>query len=218
MPCLLLAQDPFKGLHVVRASGEATVSAKPDRAQVSVGVITEANTAEKASQQNASQTSDVLKMLKDLVGSAGEIKTTGYSIGPEYQFSSGNPPKISGYHANNTVLVTVSDLSFVGKIIDAAVKSGANDLTISFLLKSDDTIRAEALREAAKKARANAEAIAYGLDLHVVRVLQAETTNVTPIRPIMLQAGAMAKAATPTPIEAGTLDVHASVTVTVEVQ
>lgn len=206
---------------MVRATGEATITVKPDRAQITVGVLTQAASAEAAAAKNASETSDVLNELKQALGGGGEIKTRGYSIGPDYEYSTGNPPKISGYHASNSVLVTVNDLTLVAKIIDAATKSGANQVNgISFSLRDDEAVRAQALTEAARKARANGEAIAKGLDLHVVRVLQAETTEVSPVRPLVFQAGVVraAKAQVATPIESGTLDIHASVTVTLEVQ
>ncbi len=218
LPCVMLGQEATKLAHVVRATGEATVTVKPDRAQISVGVVTQAATAEAASLQNANQTSEVLKELKQALGGGGEIKTSGYSIGADYQYSTGKPPKIAGYHANNSVLVIVNDLSLVGKIIDAATQSGANNVNgISFSLRDDEGVRAQALAEAAKKARANAEAIARGLDLRVVRVLQAETTEVSPVRPLVFNAQ-MGKGQVTTPIESGTLDVHANVTVTLEVQ
>ncbi len=218
LPWVMFGQDATKLAHVVRATGEATVSAKPDRAEISVGVLTHAPTAEAASAQNASQTSEVLKQLKQVLGARGEIKTSGYSIGADYQYASGKPPKIAGYHANNSVLVTVNDLFLVGKIIDAATGSGANNVNgISFSLRDDEVVRAQALTEAARKARANAEAIARGLDLHVIRVLRAEATEASPIRPLVFKAE-MAMAQASTPIESGTLDIHATVTVTLEVQ
>jgi uncharacterized protein len=216
------AQDRMGRVHSIRASGEATIRAKPDRAQISIGVVTQAPTAQAASAQNATQTSAVLDALKRALGASGEIKTSGYSISPQYQYANGRPPKITGYQASNSVLTSVNDLSLTGKVIDAANEAGANDITgISFSLRDDNAIRAEALAEAARKARSAAEAIAKALDVRITAVLDADTTEAPVVRPMnkaFAMAGTMPEARAPTPIEPGDLDVRASVTVTFEVQ
>jgi uncharacterized protein len=213
----VLAQNPSK-VHFVRASAEATVVAKPDRAEISVGVLTQAPTAQSASEQNARQSSQVLDAIRQALSKGGELKTTGYSISPEYQYANNRPIKITGYQANNTVLVTVNDLSLLGKVIDAATGSGANNINgVSFSLRDEEAVRSQALADAAVKARVNAEAMARALNLKVVSVLDAETTVTPIVRPLTRAAFAMAKEA-PTPVEPGNLDIHASVTVTLEVQ
>ncbi len=223
LPLVSVAQsdDISKPLHVVRASGEATVTAKPDCAQISIGVVTEAATAQLASSQNATQTSQVMDALKRALGSRGDMKTAGYSISPVYQYVNGKPPKLTGYKAENTVHVTLDDLSLVGQIIDASANAGANAVNgITFSLRNDESIRAQALAEAATKARASAEAIARALSLQVVGVLQAESPEASAIHPLFAPyagSAGLAKAA-PTPIETGTLDIQASVVVTLEVR
>jgi uncharacterized protein len=222
--CLLFssfigAQVPER-VHFVRASGDATVTAKPDRAEITIGVTTRANTAAEASARNASQSTEVLKAMETALGSAGKVKTTGFSINAQYDYSNNHAPKLTGYECSNTVLVTVDDLSRVGKVIDAATASGANNINgIAFTLRDDSGPRAEALAAAAVKARANAEAIAKALNLRVGAVLQAqpeETPNV--VRPAFaMRAMSVSAAPAPTPIEAGDLTIHAAVTVTLEV-
>lgn len=222
LPGLLLAQDTAKLAHVVRASGEATVTAKPDRAEVSVAVTNQARKAEAASAQNAAQSTRVIAALKQSIGTSGDIKTTGYSIVPEYNNpTGGGSPTITGYRATNTVLVTVNDLSLLGKIVDAASGAGANDISgIVFTLRDDASVRAQALAQAAEKARANAEAIARALNLHVTGVFQAESSEAPIVRPLFAETKAMARMAAPTqtPIETGTIDIRASVVVTLQVQ
>jgi uncharacterized protein len=216
------AQDTAKLAHTVRASGEATVAAKPDRAQITIAVLTQASTAQAASAKNATQTTQVLDAVKRTLGVNGQVTTTGYSISPDYQYSrDGSPAKVIGYNATNTVLVTVDDLSLVGKIIDSATSAGANNITnIAFMLRNDEAVRAQALAEAAGKARTSAEAIAKALNLRVVGIMNAEATEAPTVRPMFAQARATAQvnAGAPTPIETGTLDIHAGVIVSLQVQ
>ncbi len=217
LPCTIVAQE-MPNAHMVRASGEATVSAKPDQVQISIGVVTDAPQAEAAAAQNASQTSAVLNATKSSIAGHGEVKTTGYSISPQYDYSQGHAPRLTGYQARNTVQVTLDDLSMTGKVIDSATGAGANNVEgISFSLRDDSAVRVQALAEAAKKARANGEAIAAALGLDVVGVLRADTEQAPIVRP---EPGIMmaVKARAPTPIEAGTLDIHATVIVTLQVQ
>lgn len=212
------AQDLSK-VHFVRASGEATVTAKPDRAQISIGVVTRAPTAQAASAQNAQETMQVIQSLKSALGTNGNVRTTGYSISPQFDYSNqGHPPKVTGYEASNTVLVTEDDLPALGKVIDAATSAGANNINgISFMLRDDTAIRQKALVEATEKARANAETIARALNLHVTGVLQAEPTEMPVFHPMPTAMLASAKAM-PTPIESGSLDVNARVTVVLQVE
>lgn len=217
---LAIAQEPPPSIHTVSASGEATLTAKPDRAEIYIAVSTQAPTAQQTSSQNAEETTHVLKAIKPVLGSAGEIRTTGYSVVPDYQYPKNGSPHIAGYHAENTVLVTVDDLPLTGKVIDAATQSGANQITgISFTLRNDAAIRAQALAEASVRARAAAEAIAKALNLRIVGVWRAESSEVIPPRPLRANAGFVARSAeVATPIESGTIDIHATVTVTLQVQ
>lgn len=204
----------------VRASGEVTISAQPDRAQVSIGVVTESAAADDASARNAATTAEVIKAIKQVIGSRGELKTSQYSVTPTYDYSNHASPKITGYQANNTVLVTIDDLSLVGKVLDSASAAGSNRIMgIQFTLRDDTAMRAQALAEAAAKARSNGEAIAKALNLRVIGVTQAESSSVFP-RPLPMPMArmSMGTAQVATPIESETaVDVHASVTVTLAV-
>ena len=209
-------------MHFVRASGEATVSVKPDRAQISIGISNQAANAAEAASENAKQSTKMQNAIEQTLGDGGQVKTSGYSLTPQYDYSNGHAPRLTGYQASNTVTVTIDDLSRLGKVMDSATANGANNINgIEFTLKDASAVRVQALGAAAVNARKNAEAIAKALGLSVTGVLQAEPTEATPIRPVMraMQAGAFAAAkATPTPVQAGDLDVQASVTVTLAVR
>ncbi len=155
--------------------------------------------------------------LRHALGSAAEIHTSGYSLTPNFTYpKNGGQSVLSGYAASNTVEITTDDLANVGKVIDAATQAGANNVRgLDFLLKDEAPARAQALREAAQKAHASAEAMAVALGLKVVRVLSAEEGEPQAIRPAMRAMAA--NAAPATPIESGNIQVQATVTLTVEV-
>lgn len=214
-----LAQTPAHSAPpFVRATGEGTATVKPDEAVLSIGVVTQASTADAAASQNATQVNALLQALKKQLGSNGELRTIGYRIEPNYRYPppAGGSPTISGYTASNTVQATTRDLPSVGSLIDAATRAGANHVEgIQFMLRDEQPARAQALKQAAQAARANAEAIAAALGVRVLGLRSAETAFTEPIRPRMAMAAEAVRA--PTPVEPGVLDIRATVTVTLDV-
>lgn len=203
----------------VEATGEATVSVKPDRAIIDIGVITQSTTAAAVAAQNAKQTDGVLSDLRTVLTANDQMKTTNYSLRPNYQYPKpGAAVTITGYSASNVVEVTLNDLAQVGKVIDAVIQSGANSIQkLEFGLKNAQAVRSQALREAAARAKSNAEAIAAGLGARVLRTLSAEESED--------QDFGMKKAAPPptpgvapaTPVESGAIEVSATVRLKIEI-
>jgi uncharacterized protein len=210
-----LAQQPVSS---IRVTGEARVTARPDRVQIDIGVTTRAPTSQEAAARNARDVDTVLAAVRKATPAA-ELKTVGYSLNPNYQYHpNGGEPTIDGYIAANIVQVTLDDLAKIGAVIDAATQAGANHVQgIQFTLRDQEAVRAEALRKAAAQARAEADVLAAALGLKVVRVLTVEENapRLTPVR--MFAADRAVAAAAPTPVEAGTLDITANVTLSVEV-
>jgi uncharacterized protein YggE len=201
----------------ITTTGEAVVTAKPDRAQLDIGVASQAATSEAAVTDNAQKVTATLAKLHQVLGSNAEIKTISYTVSPDYKYpKEGGEPSITGYTATNVVRVTLDDLAQVGKAIDAATGSGANRIqNLRFSIKDEQVVQSQALREAAVKARQKAEALADALGLKIQRVLSV-TENSQGAVPFREVAFARADAAS-TPIEPGTIEIHASVTYTVEI-
>lgn len=215
------AQHPQQPPPSIQVTGEAVVTVAPDQAEIEVGVVTQDPKPEAAASRNAQRLDKVLADLRGIVGPEGTVQTAGYSLRPDYRYpgQGGGEPTISGYTATNVVRVTVRDLSRVARVIDASAGSGANRIqALRFGLKDEEPVRAQALREAATRARAKATALAAALNLEVVRVLsvsEAGGGSPVPMRDAMF---ARAEAAAPTPIEPGTVEVRATVNLVVEVK
>jgi uncharacterized protein YggE len=201
----------------IRTTGEATVTARPDRAMIDVGVVTQADTSQAAVTQNAQKLEATLARLRQLLGAGADIKAISYSVTPNYQYPrEGGQPTIAGYTANNIVRVTLDDLTKVGSVIDTATQGGANQIqNLRFTLKDESPVKAQALREAAMKARAEAQALAAALNLTIVRVHSVVGAGSPVIQPRDV-AFAKAQGAS-TPIDPGTIEISATVSLTVEV-
>jgi uncharacterized protein YggE len=202
-------------------TGEATITAKPDEARFDIAVVTEAKTADAAAAQNAQRADAVLREVRKAAAGA-EARTTGYSLSPGYRFPRpGGPAEIAGYTARNTIEVVTGDLASIGKLIDAALSSGANSIDrLRFTLKDEAKVRTQALAEASVKARRDAEAIAGALGLKAGKVVSVEeSAGPPPIRPVMYEmARATGGAAPQTPVEPGNVEVRATVTLKVALE
>lgn len=205
----------------ISVNGEATIAAEPDQAQIDIGVTNQARTAPDASRENAERISRVLAEVKKLLGKGDEVKTSGYALNPQYRYPQGGKPEIVGYTANNIVRIKTAKLDEVGKMIDAAMQAGANNINrLAFTLKDEEGARLDALKQAATKAKAKAEAIAASLGLKIVRissVIEGERSFQPVYRAAPMARAEMAVAQAPTPIEQGTVDVRATVTLVAEV-
>jgi uncharacterized protein YggE len=202
----------------VQASATASVSVAPDQARIQIGVVSQAQTASAAAAQNASLLQTALDRLKAAAGPKAEVKTVSYSVSPNYDFSKG-AHTLKGFTASNMVQVTTDDLASVGKIIDAATQSGANEVSsLEFTLRDHSQARAQALRKAALQARGEAEAMASALGLKVGKVIYLDAGGGEP--PIRPRAFAAAQTmAMPTPIEQPqAIEVQATVTITIALE
>jgi uncharacterized protein YggE len=214
------AQQITSPVSSIRVIGDAVVTAKPDRAQIDVGVLTQEKQSQNAATQNARQIEGVMYALHKVLGTDADIKTINYTLSPDYQYRPmGGKPSVSSYTAMNVVRVTVDDLDKVGLIIDTATQAGANHIeSVRYTVRDQQVLHSQAVREAALKAKANAEALAAALNLRIVRTLTVEEGGELPGPPDVSVPELREAGAVPTPIQSGSsFVVTANVQLTVEV-
>jgi uncharacterized protein len=204
----------------IRVTGRATLSVQPEQASVDVGVVTEAPEAKDAARLNAEKLDLVLKALRGALGSGAKLETVSYSLNPVYHYPEPRrEPVLTGYSASNVVRVKELALDKVGEVIDLATSSGVNSVSnIAFGLRDEAAVKARALREAAIDARAKADALADALGVQVLGILSVSEGEPDVVRPMPMYRAelAMAQADAPTtPVEAGAIEVRASVTLVV---
>ena len=201
----------------IRVVGEATVTAKPDLAELDLGVVSEAATAEAAGADNARKMERILAALKKELGANADVKTVGYMVTQRL----GDPkPRertqpIVAYVVTNVVRAKIPDVKAAGRVVDVGLKAGANEVQrLIFTLKNPDPVQAEALKAAATKARTRANALASALGLRLGNVVSVSDGDFSQ-RPYAMDGMRfqMAEKAGNTPIEAGNLEVQATVTV-----
>jgi len=210
-------------LLTVSADGKST--RVPDQAVFSAGVTSEGKTAGEAMAANATAMNRVLASLKKAGLADKDVQTSNISLNPVYGQPVIGPngqvtqePRIVGYQANNTVTICSRDIKGLGKVLDALVASGANQVSgPNFQLADPAPANDEARVAAMKNARARADLYARAAGLRVVRIVSiSEGGGYVPPMPVMYAKAAMAIDAAPTPISAGSVEAVANVTVQFE--
>jgi len=203
----------------ITVNGNGVVSVAPDQAKVSLGILTIAPNAQKAQQENATTANRIINSLVKAGIPYDKIETQDYSVWPEYRYpqpEENKSPEITAYRVSNTILVTIDDLTKVGKTIDTAVTAGANQVqSIQFLKKDTKTAQQEALQKACQEARLKAETIASALGVQVSGIVAVQESGAT-ISPPIYRYGTKLEADTglaPTPITPGELQVNANVVI-----
>ncbi len=216
-PALLGAQLPASPAPPpqIETTGRAEVHVTPDRATVLIGVASRAVTAAAAAADNARRQRAILDTLRSIGLANDQLSTENYTVSPQLQYSqNGQPPRVTGYLVANTVRIEVRQIADVGKVIDAGLAKGANEVSgLDFYSSQADSARRSALASAVAMARADAEVIARaaGGGLGALIELSSEPPSVRPMltQPMMMMQRADAVA---TPIQPGQQTINAVVT------
>ncbi len=193
--------------------GQGTGTAAPDMATVTIGVTTQGKDAAKAQNDNAWVSNQIQAAVRGLGIEEKDIQTRNYSFYPNYSTDKDHRNEVTGYTVNNSVIVVVRDIKLTGKVIDAALSNGANEInSLDFSASDTKAVREVALLNAIQDARDKADIIAKGLGKRIVGIQNvSESTGYIETRRFggnMLMAVAKDAA---TPITPGSLSLTANV-------
>ncbi len=206
---------------IISVTGEGIVEATPDRATISVGVLTRDKNPSEVQSANARVATSVINSIVALGIERKNISTGNYNFNPVYRHLDNGKRILDGYEASNSVTIIVDNLNLVGKIIDTALNHGANRVdSLNFGLRNKNSYQDEALRLAVLDAKRKAEITAATLGKYIVNVRNVSINSnhiSTPQNYKMARSMAMEDAGNfETPIESGTLQCSASVHVEFE--
>jgi uncharacterized protein YggE len=198
--------QPINGTRLdITATGEVT--SVPDLGVISAGVVTRATTATAALQQNADRMDRVIAALKAAGIADRDIQTSSINLSPEYRYPENQAPQLVGYTATNQVTVQFRDIRNSGRVLDALVAQGANQISgPNMTIEHPEAALDEARTKAVAAGRARADLYARALRMQVVRVVSvSESGGSYPVPPPMPYAAErmMAARAPDTKIEPG---------------
>ena len=203
-------------------SATGTVSRVPDLAIISAGVVTKSTTATGAIADNATRMERVRAALKRAGIADKDIQTSSINLNPDYRYENNQAPVLTGYQASNNVSVKFRDIRNSGKILDALVAEGANQINgPSLTIDKPETAYDEARLKAIVAGRARAELYARSLGMRVVRLVSVSEGGANYPRPpmpyasdIMVTGARVAK----TEIDPGSQDLEVTLAMSFELQ
>ncbi|HUP55465.1 MAG TPA: SIMPL domain-containing protein [Methylomirabilota bacterium] len=206
--------DPPAGTIVV--SGTGRVSVEPDLADLRLGVTVARPTVEAARATAATTMDAILAAVAQAGVERRDVRTALLSVQPRYEYRENQPPALAGYDLSNVVEVTVRDLARLGAVVDGTLGAGATSLDqLTFRLADPEPAEREARLRAVAAARARADVLAEGAGVSIVGVSDIVEAGGAPVpMPHMKAERMMLAADAATPVEAGSMDVAVTVSVT----
>lgn len=212
-------QDDKRG--TISVTGTASENYPPDTSEIILAIENTAMTVSQATQKNNTISEKTINRLKKILKpeEGDTIKTSSYSLQPTYEYDQNSRKnKFIGYKVTNQLTVKTKQLMNVGKLIDSATEEGVNRVdNISFTISDNKDICKHLLRQAAERAKSEAEVVAQSLGTKLVGIKDISTTCSSEMhRPVyqfgMVQEEAM-MAKSVVPVEAGTINLQSTVRV-----
>ncbi len=198
-------------------TGQGQVSVKPNTAIATIGVETVAANLNDATSQNNTKMTAVIDKLKSMGIADKDIQTVNYNVYPMTQPSpkgpDNAPPVITGYRVVNQVRVTIRKLEDAGKILDAAVTAGANNIYgVSFGVDDMTPYQQQARAAAIKDAQDKAGQLAKNAGVQLGSILAISEGTISAPVP-MAAMGLRADSSGSVPVQTGEMQVSIIVNV-----
>ncbi|SHJ05138.1 hypothetical protein SAMN02745165_01416 [Malonomonas rubra DSM 5091] len=212
-------------LPLLTVDAEGQVEVNPDQLQLRLAVVTEAQEAGMALEQNNLRMTAVMQMLQGIGISADELATGQFRITPQWS----RPPRptpanwqreIIGYRVDNELLVTTGQVELAGKLLGLAQQAGANQIGgLQFGLADPTAAQQEAIRIATQKAMRKAQAMAEaaGVKLATVQSMRLNGGGGS-MQPRLMLAEARSASADTVPVASGKVEIAATVSLTYRIE
>jgi len=204
-------------VRTINVTGNAQVILAPDIAYISIGVHSEAQSAKDAVASNNTQTQAVIDAIKGQGVDAKDIQTTNFSVYQNTKTGPNGENQGTIFVTDNTVYVTMRDLTKIGPILDASIAAGANSIYgITFDVQNKDAALATGRDQAMADAKAQADGLAKagGATLGSIQSISYYSSSPSPIYYDNKAAPAGIGGGGSVPISTGQLTLTVSVSVT----
>jgi hypothetical protein len=224
-----------KPANTISVSAEGKVTATPDLATVTIGVLSQGTTAVDVKNQNNDKVNKVVAFIKQQGIADKDIATSQFNFYPQQNYggvmlpNGSKVPTIVGFEGNQTVTVKVhgvdKDQAVLGKILDGAVNNGANEINgVNLSIENPDVLQQQARKLAISNAKTKAQGLAQEAGLTLGKVVSISETNSFYPGPVPYaldsavgMGGAAVKSIAPN-IQTGSQDITESMSVVFEVK
>lgn len=214
------AQQANPGVRTLAVTGTGRATLTPDLAYINIGVHTENVSVSEAMAENKTQTQKVTDAIKAEGIDPKDIQTTNFNVYPMQKTTPSGQPMGTSYTVDNSVFVTVRDMSKLGTLLDSAAQNGANNINgIQFDVADKTTALSGARKEAVKNAEELAKelAAAAGVQLGPIQSINVNSNNV-PLPMYGMGGGAASAVSAAVPVSAGQMILSVDVNLVFQIQ
>jgi len=155
----------------ITIEAEGKVTAKPDVAVVTMGMVAEGKDLAKAQEKNTTVINSLIEKLKGLGILPENMQTASYNIYPQYSYTE-KEQKLTGYEVRQEVTIKIRDLTKASSVLSLVGVVGANSVSnLQFTNDDREVYIAEARRQALEKVRQKAEALSNSLGVELDEVI-----------------------------------------------
>ncbi|MGO9460829.1 MAG: SIMPL domain-containing protein [Rhodomicrobium sp.] len=213
------AGTPDTKTPTIQVIGTGSVHAEPDTATIRIGVTTEDLSAQAAVSRNTAATAKVIAGLDAASIAKKDIKTSNFSVYPQYRTENDTKRQVLTYRVSNTVIVTIHDIAKVGDILTEVVAAGSNQINgPTFSVSNPDKFLTEARKKAVEDALAKAGAYASAAGLKLGRVIEMTEAGGSAPSYALRAHEFTRSAAAAVPIEAGQESLEAHIVLVIELK
>lgn len=196
---------------MISTTGEATVAVTPDMAVLTLGVQSTDKDVKAAYNDNKTKMDAILKELANLGIEKKDIKTTTFTVNPNYDWADGSS-KLTGYTVTNMVTVTIRDLDKVGTVLESAILQNSNAINgLEYKVADNSKSYKAALRLAIRNAKEKATEMADELGYKKVTAVSVRENSISEGGPVYFDKAMLANAGAP--VSRGTVEIKATVSV-----
>ncbi len=206
---------------VITVDGVGEVTAKPDVAMTTMGMVAEGVTVLEAQQQNTSVMNELIFRLKGLEIAEDDIQTANYNIYPRYDYNDDDGRTLEGYEVRQNVSVKIRDLEIANEVLALAGEVGANNVSgLQFTIDDDEVYKTEAREKALEQVSEKARALSRSLGVRLVSIVSYDeyTGGQDPYPYKSYAESAYGLGGSMPDVEAGSMDVVMNVHVTFEIR
>jgi uncharacterized protein len=179
--------------NTISVSGHGESFAVPNIATINFSVEKTAKTVADAQTQVTTVMNDVLATLKTKGIAEKDIQTTSYDVNPKYEYQGSVctangicPPSkqiLTGYTVSDTVQVKIRAIDTAGDIIGVLGQKNVTNLSgLTLSVEDDSAVKTEARNKAITQAQQQADSIAKGLGVRLVRITSFnESSSARPV-------------------------------------
>lgn len=207
----------------ISVQGTGEIQAKPDIAQITLGVTTGVQpSAKEANDMLATKFQGVVAAVKQLGVADEDVKTTNLAVNSVYDYTGGKQV-LRGYEASQQIEVKIRTLDTIGEVVSQTTAEGVNQVGgVTLTMDKQEKLQEQAERVAIEDAQRKAKELAKQLGVKMGRVKYYSVINPYPDSPPIPLARsadmAVAEVAPVTPVPTGSQTITANVSVTYELK